>query len=238
VHSYPRVYRPPTLLLTLGAHRAVPPRLAAAWLLGCLAPWLLLAAAAAGDLIIIVGPHGTATATTDGVLAGGYLTDRYLGQPPPRRRPGTASLGKYLQTIEQAGGWGQLQRVLRACRLVADRHPGVSIANVATRWVLDQDAVAGERGHGSIVDAAPMLAEIYLRHACSYHEILRVKTQPAKRHPGVIVGARLGKPNAVHTQENLQALGLELDAADLATLDEAISRGQMLPGDCGDEYRD
>jgi hypothetical protein len=25
---------------------------------------------------------------------------------------------------------------------------------------------------------------------------------------------------------------------DLATLDEAISRGQMLPGDCGDEYRD
>jgi hypothetical protein len=178
------VYRPPTLLLTLGAHRAVPPRLAAAWLLGCLAPWLLLAAAAAADdLIIIVGPHGTATATTDGVLAGGYLTDRYLGQPPPRRRPGTASLGKYLQTIEQAGGWGQLQRVLRACRLVADRHPGVSIANVATRWVLDQDAVAGERGHGSIVDAAPMLAEIYLRHACSYHEILRVKTQPAETPP-------------------------------------------------------
>jgi aryl-alcohol dehydrogenase-like predicted oxidoreductase len=76
-----------------------------------------------------------------GVLAGGYLTDKWLGKPPPRSRPDTASLGKYLNTIQQAGGWGHLQKVLSACRRVADKH-GVSIANVAIRWVLEQPAVA------------------------------------------------------------------------------------------------
>ena len=77
-----------------------------------------------------------------GVLAGGFLTERYLGQPPPRVRPDTASLGKYLQTIERSGGWGHLQKVLGVCNQVASRH-GVSIANVAIRWVLNQPAVAG-----------------------------------------------------------------------------------------------
>ena len=70
-----------------------------------------------------------------GVLAGGYLTDEWLGKPPPKSRPGTASLGKYLNTIKQAGGWGYLQKLLGACKKVAVKH-GVSIANVATRWVL------------------------------------------------------------------------------------------------------
>jgi len=40
------------------------------------------------------------------------------------------------------GGWVALQRVLRAARTVADRH-GVSIANVATRYILDAPAVGG-----------------------------------------------------------------------------------------------
>ena len=130
-----------------------------------------------------------------GVLAGGFLTDRYLGQPPPRSKPETASLGKYLKTIQQAGGWGQLQRVLEACRRIADRH-GVSIANVATRWVLEQPTVAA-----------------------------------------AIIGARLGHADAEHIQENLSALTFELDATDHAELDDVFAEGEMLPGDCGDEYR-
>ena len=130
-----------------------------------------------------------------GVLAGGFLTDRYLGQPPPRSKPETASLGKYLKTIQQAGGWGQLQRVLSACRRIADRH-GVSIANVATRWVLEQPTVAA-----------------------------------------AIIGARLGHADAEHIQENLAALTFELDATDHAELDAVFAEGEMLPGDCGDEYR-
>jgi aryl-alcohol dehydrogenase-like predicted oxidoreductase len=41
------------------------------------------------------------------------------------------------------GNWGLFQELLRACRAVADRHQGASIANVAVKWVLDQKAVGG-----------------------------------------------------------------------------------------------
>lgn len=93
-----------------------------------------------------------------GVLAGGYLTDRWLGQPPPRARPDTASLGKYLGTVQQAGGWGHLQKLLGACRRVADKH-GVTIANVATRWVLDQPAVAAAIVSGRVQERSCALPE-------------------------------------------------------------------------------
>jgi enamine deaminase RidA (YjgF/YER057c/UK114 family) len=61
---------------------------------------------------------------------------------------------KYRRFIEAIGGWDALQAVLQALAAVARRH-GVSIANVATRWVLEQPAVAavivgarlGEREH-------------------------------------------------------------------------------------------
>lgn len=48
---------------------------------------------------------------------------------------------KYRRYIEAAGGWTVFQSLLQALAKVAARH-GVSIANVATRWVLDQPAVA------------------------------------------------------------------------------------------------
>lgn len=90
-----------------------------------------------------------------GTLAGGFLTDRWVGRPEP-----TAddipdwSKSKYRRFIEVAGGWSALQTVLDAASAIARRH-GVSVANVATRWVLDQPAVAavivgarlGEREH-------------------------------------------------------------------------------------------
>ncbi|MFL5333604.1 MAG: aldo/keto reductase, partial [Geminicoccaceae bacterium] len=48
---------------------------------------------------------------------------------------------KYRRFIDAVGGWGVLQAVLGALASVARRH-GVSVANVATRWVLGQPAVA------------------------------------------------------------------------------------------------
>ena len=61
---------------------------------------------------------------------------------------------KYGRFIAASGGWAVLQRILGTAAAVATRH-GVSLANVATRWVLDQPAVAavivgarlGEREH-------------------------------------------------------------------------------------------
>ena len=78
-----------------------------------------------------------------GTLAGGWLTDRWLGAPEPdwERLP-TWSMMKYGRFLRIAGGWSALQRVLKASAAVAARH-GVSIANVASRFILDQPGVAG-----------------------------------------------------------------------------------------------
>ena len=104
----------------------------------------------------------TAVATANGVrllaygtLAGGFLSERWLGKPDP----GAAAIGdwskmKYRRFIDAAGGWDAFQAILAAAGAIAQRH-GVSIANVATRWVLDQQAVGavivgarlGEREH-------------------------------------------------------------------------------------------
>ncbi len=77
-----------------------------------------------------------------GTLAGGLLSERWLGRP----EPGAAELAdwsksKYRRFIEAIGGWGVFQGILAAANRVARRR-GVSIANVATRWVLDHPAVA------------------------------------------------------------------------------------------------
>lgn len=83
---------------------------------------------------------------TYGTLCGGLLSDAYLGKPEPRSRSEipTPSQGKYFNMIKAAGGWPWFQELLRACRMVADRHGnGTTIANVAVKWVLDQPAVAG-----------------------------------------------------------------------------------------------
>jgi aryl-alcohol dehydrogenase-like predicted oxidoreductase len=78
-----------------------------------------------------------------GTLAGGWLSDRWLGRPEPDwEHEGTWSQMKYGRFVRAAGGWKALQRVLRAADAVARRH-GVSIANVASRYVLEQPAVAG-----------------------------------------------------------------------------------------------
>lgn len=75
-----------------------------------------------------------------GTLCGGFLADRWLGAPEP---VGIAdwSRAKYKRFIDAAGGWEPFQGLLAAAAEVARRH-GVSISNVATRWVLDQPAVA------------------------------------------------------------------------------------------------
>jgi aryl-alcohol dehydrogenase-like predicted oxidoreductase/enamine deaminase RidA (YjgF/YER057c/UK114 family) len=78
-----------------------------------------------------------------GTVAGGWLTERWIGQREPDwERTGSWSLMKYGRFMRVAGGWDALQRILATAKQVADRH-GVSIANVATRYILDQPGVAG-----------------------------------------------------------------------------------------------
>jgi len=78
-----------------------------------------------------------------GTLAGGFLTDRWLGAPEPDwDKLETWSQMKYGRFIREAGGWEIFQTLLKAVRQVADRHQ-VSIASIACRYILDQPAVGG-----------------------------------------------------------------------------------------------
>lgn len=77
-----------------------------------------------------------------GSLAGGFLSERWLGQPAPREPLENRSLVKYRLIIDECGGWDYFQALLGAMKAVADRHGG-TIGTVAIRWVLDQPGVAG-----------------------------------------------------------------------------------------------
>jgi aryl-alcohol dehydrogenase-like predicted oxidoreductase len=88
-----------------------------------------------------------------GTLAGGFLTDHWVGRTEPQQIPDW-SKSKYKHFIDAIGGWGVLQEILSAAKRIADKHR-VSVANVAARWVLEHEAVAaviigarlGEREH-------------------------------------------------------------------------------------------
>jgi aryl-alcohol dehydrogenase-like predicted oxidoreductase/enamine deaminase RidA (YjgF/YER057c/UK114 family) len=146
---------------------------------------------AAGALSEVCGTHDVRLLAY-GTLCGGFLSERWLGQARPDA-PADWSGAKYLRFIDTAGGWEGYQGILAAAAQIARKHQ-VSIANVATRWVLEHQAVAG-----------------------------------------VIVGARLGETE--HRADNLKLFGFSLDAEDHARLDAAFAQTKMIPGDCGDEYR-
>jgi aryl-alcohol dehydrogenase-like predicted oxidoreductase/enamine deaminase RidA (YjgF/YER057c/UK114 family) len=78
-----------------------------------------------------------------GTLAGGFLTEKWLNQPEPLQKDlKTWSQMKYKRFIDAAGGWEPYQNVLRTLKKVADKHDA-SIANIASRYILENEAVAG-----------------------------------------------------------------------------------------------
>ncbi|MDE1995311.1 MAG: aldo/keto reductase, partial [Rhizobiaceae bacterium] len=76
-----------------------------------------------------------------GSVAGGFLSDRWLGQPEPDMPLENRSLVKYKLIIDDFGGWDLFQSLLRALKTVGERH-GVDIATIASAWVLEQPQVA------------------------------------------------------------------------------------------------
>ena len=77
-----------------------------------------------------------------GTVAGGFLSERWLGIPEPQEPFANRSLVKYKLIIDDFGGWSLFQNLLGTLREIGRKH-GVSLTAVATRWVLDQPAVAG-----------------------------------------------------------------------------------------------
>jgi aryl-alcohol dehydrogenase-like predicted oxidoreductase len=76
-----------------------------------------------------------------GSVAGGFLSDRWLGQPEPVPPFENRSLTKYKLIIDDFGGWALLQKLLQTLRRIADRHT-VDISTVASRAMLDRPQVA------------------------------------------------------------------------------------------------
>ncbi|KAH9841238.1 Aldo keto reductase [Teratosphaeria destructans] len=96
---------------------------------------------------------------TYGTLCGGFLSSRWLGKEFPAlyssSTPLTPSQRKYLDMITTWASWADFQTLLQVLDEIARKH-AVSLTNVATRWVLQQEAVGavivgtrlGVSGHG------------------------------------------------------------------------------------------
>jgi aryl-alcohol dehydrogenase-like predicted oxidoreductase/enamine deaminase RidA (YjgF/YER057c/UK114 family) len=78
-----------------------------------------------------------------GTVAGGFLSERWLGKPEPAGEAlATWSQMKYKRFIDAAGGWEVFQQLLSVADEAA-RRLGVSIANLACRYILEQPTVGG-----------------------------------------------------------------------------------------------
>lgn len=74
-------------------------------------------------------------------LGGGFFSERFVGMPEPSRRAcDSAALMRFAGVIRMWGGWALFQELLFCLQEVAEKHE-VSMANVALRWVLQQDGV-------------------------------------------------------------------------------------------------
>ncbi|MGI9420935.1 MAG: aldo/keto reductase [Geminicoccaceae bacterium] len=111
----------------------------------------LLDRRAAGEMSTFCLEHGIKLLAF-GTLGGGFLSERWLTGDRPAVEDWSKM--KYRRYIDAVGGWPVFRNLLRVLSNVADRR-AASIANVATRWVLQQPAVAaviigvrlGERDH-------------------------------------------------------------------------------------------
>ncbi|MGD9649618.1 MAG: aldo/keto reductase [Dongiaceae bacterium] len=76
-----------------------------------------------------------------GTVAGGFLSSRYLGAPEIKNNFENRSLIKYKLIIDECGGWEFFQELLALLNQLAQKHQ-TGIAEIATRYVLDQPLVA------------------------------------------------------------------------------------------------
>ncbi|MEP2030742.1 MAG: aldo/keto reductase [Paracoccaceae bacterium] len=98
-----------------------------------------------------------------GTLAGGFLTETWLGKPDPGFAFDNRSLVKYRLIIDEFGPWERFQELLRALKAVGDRH-GVSLSSVATRHVLDQPQVAAAIVGARYARVLPKTLEVFDLH--------------------------------------------------------------------------
>jgi len=95
-----------------------------------------------------------------GALAGGFLTDRYLGRAEPPEELANRSLVKYRLIIGEVGGWDRYQAILNALKEVAIQ-TGLPLSAVALRRILDLPGVAATiTGIDTLNQAAELLSAL------------------------------------------------------------------------------
>lgn len=75
-----------------------------------------------------------------GSLAGGFLSERWLGQPAPEKLE-NRSLVKYRLVIDDSVGWDGYQGLLALMKQIGEKR-GCSLSNVAVMYILNKDTVA------------------------------------------------------------------------------------------------
>jgi len=76
-----------------------------------------------------------------GTLAGGFLTEHWLGKPDPGYEFENRSLTKYRLIIDEFGGWHLFQQLLVVLKHIANKH-SVTLSVIASRAILDKPNVA------------------------------------------------------------------------------------------------
>ena len=129
-----------------------------------------------------------------GVVMGGFLTNKWLNKNEPKpENLKTWSEMKYKRFIDESGGWDAYQNLLNVVNQIAQNND-VSIANICSRYILENPLVAG-----------------------------------------IIIGARLGENN--HIKDNLNILKTKISKEEINLIRDAQKELNLIPGDCGDEYR-
>jgi aryl-alcohol dehydrogenase-like predicted oxidoreductase len=118
-----------------------------------------------------------------GTLAGGFLTENWLGKPDPGFVFENRSLIKYRLIIDEFGSWELFQSLLQVLQDIGNKH-GVALSTIATRWVLDQPRVAG-----AIVGAR------YARHLPKTLEVFKVSLDAEDRAAIAAVLEQAAGPN-------------------------------------------
>jgi aryl-alcohol dehydrogenase-like predicted oxidoreductase len=117
-------------------------------------------------MIAAAAAHGLALLCY-GTVAGGFLSDAWLGRPEPTQPLENRSLVKYKLIIDEFGGWDLFQALLSALRGVADRHD-TDIATIASAAMLARPGVGavivGARNRAHLL-ANLKIAEIALTSA-------------------------------------------------------------------------
>jgi aryl-alcohol dehydrogenase-like predicted oxidoreductase len=125
-----------------------------------------------------------------GTVAGGFLSERWLGQPEPTDLRHNRSLVKYRLIIDEFGGWALFQELLQSLAAIARRH-GCDIASVATAAILERRTVG-----------AAIVGAVNADHLAAHRQVGELQLTEADRAAlARITARRAGPPGDVYDLE-------------------------------------